>query len=54
MCLMCLIFSAIIVLVIMSALGLDAGKFNVPDSVRQTKPSSNTNSSNNTTNTTAS
>jgi SNARE protein len=46
MCLIGLIFIAIVVLIILSALGLDGGKFNTPDVVKgslQTSGSSSTN-----------
>jgi SNARE protein len=39
------IFIAILVLIIMSALGYDAGKFNVPDEVKPTSSSTNSTAS---------
>ncbi len=42
MCLMGLIFIAIVVLIIMSALGLDKGKFNAPDTAKPSSSSSTT------------
>lgn len=42
MCLIGLIFIAIVVLVILSAMGLDSGKFNTPDQVKNTIPTTTT------------
>jgi SNARE protein len=42
MCLMGMIFIVIIVLIILSALGLDKGKFNVPDEVRNVAKTNST------------
>lgn len=52
MCLIGLIFIAIIVLIVLSALGLDDGKFNTPDQVKGSLSSDS--SSTNTTTTTGS